>query len=156
MSFLKSHFTFILPLKHAIFTLNFTHLRPPFLWLYEFSSSLIQDLRTVGISSVSGQGCGAFFKQVESAVGEYYEDYVPYLEELRQAIARRKEEEMQEQLKKLKVWIISSFMLVWKFENMSIIVALGLQLNFCLLHRHRHPTQNQTFYLRLTEGMKCC
>jgi len=62
-----------------------------------------QDLRTVGISSVSGQGCGAFFKQVESAVGEYYEDYVPYLEELRQAIARRKEEEMQEQLKKLKV-----------------------------------------------------
>ena len=34
---------------------------------------------------------------------EYYEEYVPYLEELRAIIQKRKEDEMDSQLKKLKV-----------------------------------------------------
>jgi len=62
-----------------------------------------QNLRTVGISAVTGQGCANFFKEVSSAVTEYYEDYVPHLEELRKIIQKRKEDEMEAQLKKLKV-----------------------------------------------------
>ena len=52
---------------------------------------------------MTGNGCSSFFKEVSSAVKEYYEDYVPYLEELRNIIAKRKEDEMDAQLKKLKV-----------------------------------------------------
>jgi hypothetical protein len=63
----------------------------------------VQDLRSVGISAVTGQGCANFFKEVSHAVTEYYEEYVPHLEELRKIIEKRKEEEMEAQLKKLKV-----------------------------------------------------
>ncbi|KAL5263139.1 hypothetical protein ACHWQZ_G008526 [Mnemiopsis leidyi] len=62
-----------------------------------------KDLRTVGISAVTGQGCANFFREVGSAVKEYYEEYIPHLEELRRVIEKRKEEEMEAQLKKLKV-----------------------------------------------------
>ena len=52
---------------------------------------------------MTGQGCANFFREVASAVKEYYEEYIPHLEELRRVIEKRKEEEMEAQLKKLKV-----------------------------------------------------
>ena len=69
------------------------------------SRDCVQDLRTVGLSAVTGQGCASFFKEVSNAVTEYYEEYVPHLEELRKIIEKRKEDEMDAQLKKLKVSI---------------------------------------------------
>ena len=57
----------------------------------------------MGISAVTGQGCANFFREVSSAVKEYYEEYIPHLEELRKIIEKRKEDEMEAQLKKLKV-----------------------------------------------------
>merc|ERR1712113_32009 len=62
-----------------------------------------KDLRSVGISAVTGNGCTSFFSAVSGAVKEYYEEYLPYLEELRAAIRTRKQGEMEEQMKKLKV-----------------------------------------------------
>lgn len=55
------------------------------------------------MSAVTGQGCTNFFKEVSNAVKEYHEEYVPHLQELREIIAKRKEDEMEAQLKKLKV-----------------------------------------------------
>ena len=60
-----------------------------------------RQLRTSGVSSLTGDGMELFQSCVDEAVKEYHEAYVPYLERQRELYAKRKEEMAEKQLKEM-------------------------------------------------------
>lgn len=57
------------------------------------------NLRSVGVSAVTGQGCADFERAVASAAEEFHTSYVPFLLEQRQDIERRRQRAVDEQIK---------------------------------------------------------
>merc|ERR1719343_978161 len=57
------------------------------------------NLRSVGVSAVTGQGCADFERAVASAAEEFHTSYVPFLLEQRQDIEQQRQRAMEEQLK---------------------------------------------------------
>ena len=69
------------------------------------SMSLVLDefyscLRTVGVSSVTGEGFDDLFTAIDESVAEYYEHYVPILEQMRKDKERKAEAERNRNLEK--------------------------------------------------------
>lgn len=56
-------------------------------------------LRTVGVSAVTGQGCGDFEKAVRDAGEEFHTSYVPFLQEQRRDIEAKRQRVIEEQIK---------------------------------------------------------
>merc|ERR1711911_485594 len=58
-----------------------------------------KDLRSVGVSAVTGEGFDDFLTAVDTAVLEYENDYLPELERLRDLRQKAKQEEKSRQKK---------------------------------------------------------
>jgi GTPase SAR1 family protein len=61
-----------------------------------------RQLRTCGISSITGEGMDELQSKIAEAVVEYHESYVPYLRHQRQMFEKRKDQMAEKQLKELK------------------------------------------------------
>lgn len=61
-----------------------------------------RQLRTCGVSSITGEGMDELQSKIEVAVVEYHESYVPYLRHQRQMFEKRKDQMAEKQLKELK------------------------------------------------------
>lgn len=61
-----------------------------------------RQLRTAGVSSLTGGGMAELQVQIDDAVNEYHEAYVPYLQHQRELMAKRKDELAVKQLAELK------------------------------------------------------
>jgi hypothetical protein len=61
-----------------------------------------RQLRTAGVSALTGGGMDELQSQIDDAVREYHEAYVPYLAHQREQMARRKDELAARQLTELK------------------------------------------------------
>ena len=59
-------------------------------------------LRNVGVSALTGSGMEELEGAIESAVTEYHESYVPYLNHQRELMAKRREQMAEKQLNELK------------------------------------------------------
>merc|ERR1712176_1325418 len=57
------------------------------------------NIRSVGVSAVSGQGCADFEHALACAAEEFHTSYVPFLLEQRQDIERRRQRAVEEQIK---------------------------------------------------------
>ncbi|TEB18263.1 hydrolase [Perkinsus sp. BL_2016] len=60
------------------------------------------ELRTVGVSSITGKGMEELDQAIEAAIVEYHESYVPYLEHQREQMAQRRDQMAERQLNELK------------------------------------------------------
>mmetsp|Transcript_62011 Transcript_62011/g.181217 ORF Transcript_62011/g.181217 Transcript_62011/m.181217 type:complete len:348 (+) Transcript_62011:104-1147(+) len=58
-----------------------------------------RNLRSVGVSAVTGQGCGDFEKALAEAGAEFHSTYVPFLEEQRRDIEEKRQKQVEEQIK---------------------------------------------------------
>merc|ERR1740117_1029626 len=56
------------------------------------------NMRSVGISAVTGQGCEDFFKAVDEAAVEFHTEYVPYLQEQRRDMEEKRKKAVEEQV----------------------------------------------------------
>jgi GTPase SAR1 family protein len=59
-------------------------------------------LRTCGVSSITGEGMEELEEKINEAVLEYHESYVPYLNHQREQMAKRKDNLAERQLQELK------------------------------------------------------
>lgn len=57
-----------------------------------------KNLRSVGVSAVTGQGCAEFEEALQEAVEEFHTSYVPFLLEQRRDIEEKRQRAIQEQL----------------------------------------------------------
>mmetsp|Transcript_16810 Transcript_16810/g.24901 ORF Transcript_16810/g.24901 Transcript_16810/m.24901 type:complete len:117 (-) Transcript_16810:534-884(-) len=57
-----------------------------------------QNIRSVGVSAVTGQGCEDFEKAVAEAAAEFHEQYVPFLLEQRRDIEEKRQRAIEEQV----------------------------------------------------------
>merc|ERR1712125_4792 len=57
------------------------------------------NLRSAGVSAVTGQGCVDFDKAVKEACEEFHTSYVPFLEEQRRDMEEKRQRAVEEQLK---------------------------------------------------------
>mmetsp|Transcript_74388 Transcript_74388/g.166887 ORF Transcript_74388/g.166887 Transcript_74388/m.166887 type:complete len:253 (-) Transcript_74388:129-887(-) len=57
------------------------------------------NLRSVGVSAVTGQGCADFEKAITEATEEFHSSYVPFLQEQRRDIEEKRRLAVEEQLK---------------------------------------------------------
>jgi len=57
-----------------------------------------RNLRTVGVSAVTGQGCADFERAVLAAADEFHAEYVPFLLEQRQDIEEKRKKAVEEQI----------------------------------------------------------
>lgn len=60
-----------------------------------------RQLRTSGVSSLTGDGMDSFQLCIDDSVREYHEAYLPYLNRQRELFAKRKEEMAEKQLKEM-------------------------------------------------------
>mmetsp|Transcript_22471 Transcript_22471/g.46611 ORF Transcript_22471/g.46611 Transcript_22471/m.46611 type:complete len:348 (+) Transcript_22471:48-1091(+) len=58
-----------------------------------------RNLRSVGVSAVTGQGCADFEKALAEAGAEFHSTYVPFLEEQRRDIEEKRQKQVEEQIK---------------------------------------------------------
>lgn len=57
-----------------------------------------RNLRSVGVSAVTGQGCADFEAALEDACKEFHSSYVEFLVEQRRDIEEKRQQKIQEQL----------------------------------------------------------
>merc|ERR1719468_1400825 len=60
-----------------------------------------RNIRSVGVSAVTGQGCEDFEKALAEAAEEFHNQYVPFLLEQRRDIEEKREAAIQDQLRAL-------------------------------------------------------
>jgi len=58
-----------------------------------------KNLRSVGVSAVTGQGCADFEKALVEAAAEFHSIYVPFLMEQRRDIEEKRQQQIEEQIK---------------------------------------------------------
>mmetsp|Transcript_16052 Transcript_16052/g.48384 ORF Transcript_16052/g.48384 Transcript_16052/m.48384 type:complete len:348 (-) Transcript_16052:67-1110(-) len=58
-----------------------------------------KNLRSVGVSAVTGQGCADFEKAIVEAAAEFHSSYVPFLMEQRRDIEEKRQQQIEEQMK---------------------------------------------------------
>merc|ERR1712048_337935 len=58
-----------------------------------------KNLRSVGVSAVTGQGCADFELAVTQAAAEFHSNYVPFLVEQRRDIEEKRQKAIEEQMK---------------------------------------------------------
>merc|ERR1712093_348614 len=58
-----------------------------------------KNIRSVGVSAVTGEGCEDFDKAVKAACDEFHTSYVPFLEEQRKDMEEKRQRAVEEQLK---------------------------------------------------------
>merc|ERR1712079_466626 len=57
------------------------------------------NLRSVGVSAVSGQGCADFERALQEAADEFHSSYVPLLMEQRREIEEKRQRQVDEQIR---------------------------------------------------------
>lgn len=58
-----------------------------------------RNLRSVGVSAVTGQGCADFERALAEAAAEFHSSYVPFLMEQRRDIEEKRQKQIEEQIK---------------------------------------------------------
>lgn len=67
-----------------------------------------QNIKSVGVSAATGAGMDEFFEAIEGARKEYFEAYLPMVEKRRAVLKKRKEEDEQKEIEKIKREIAQS------------------------------------------------
>mmetsp|Transcript_129671 Transcript_129671/g.403272 ORF Transcript_129671/g.403272 Transcript_129671/m.403272 type:complete len:350 (+) Transcript_129671:151-1200(+) len=58
-----------------------------------------RNLRSVGVSAITGQGCASYEEALTEAAAEFHSSYVPFLLEQRRDIEERRQQQIEEQIK---------------------------------------------------------